>query len=289
MIKNNSFNFLSLLTFYFISILLVACNRNDKTELPGYIEGTYTYISSGYGGVLQALYVSKGQKIIMGQPLFALEALPENAELDMANARLKEATDLMNKSIANYNLQKIEIGRKQRLLQKGIISKEEFDSSSASYDQAYSDLKASEANVNALKASQQKANWITQQKIVNAPFSSLVFDTYYTKGEFVESGNPIVSLLSPSQIKVIFFVSEKLLSRMKLDQIVEIKNDSYIKPFKAKIISISNRAEYTPPVIYSKPERENLVYRIEAIPLVSQILTDVHTGQPITVKLNFIN
>ena len=46
----------------------------------------------------------------------------------------------------------------------------------------------------------------------------------------------------------------------------EVLVDGVEKPFPAKVTYISPRAEFTPPVIYSRQERAKLVFLIEARP-----------------------
>lgn len=277
----------SVCIFILLIVSLTACNKHPTITLPGYVEGKYIYISSNFTGVLKSLYVTPGEEVKINQPLFSLEALPEYADLLAANARVQEAENLKNKAQENYNLQDTQMTRNNYLLKRDVISRAEFDSSNTTYRQAFAELKAAEENLNAKKADQSKAQWMARQKVVNAPIASAVFDIYYSIGELVSSDIPVLSLLAPSQIKVIFFVYEPILSTIKLNQVVDVRCDNCKKSFKAKITYISNKAEYTPPVIYSNEERAKLVYRIEALPLVKTVLYDVHPGQPVTVTMTF--
>ncbi|MBV2187011.1 MAG: multidrug transporter, partial [Rhizobium sp.] len=54
-------------------------------------------------------------------------------------------------------------------------------------------------------------------------------------------------------------------------------------PMDARVSFISDRAEYTPPEIYSLEERAKLVFRVEAVP---QDPTGVRPGLPIDVTLS---
>ena len=54
-------------------------------------------------------------------------------------------------------------------------------------------------------------------------------------------------------------------------------------PFVGKVSYISPRAEYTPPVIFSRESRDKLVFMIESVfdPAVS---ANLHPGQPLDVE-----
>lgn len=266
---------------------IVACNDHKTSELPGYVEGKYSYISSSTNGTLKELYVTPGQEVTINQALFSLNLPPENDTLLAMQARLDQAKSDQKKVEYEYLLQKSIFDRKNGLYQKNIISKEEFDLTNTKYQQAYSQLLSANANVSAIAANVQKSAWAVTQKNITAPFSGLVFDTYYNVGEFVQTNSPVVSLLSTSKIKVIFYCHEPLLGNIRLNQQIEVSCDDCKNSIKAKITFISPKAEYTPPVIYSSDVRGKLSYRVEALPLMSNAITTLHPGQPVTVKINF--
>ena len=111
-----------------------------------------------------------------------------------------------------------------------------------------------------------------------------MIDTFYLPGELVPAGRPVLSLLSPEQIKIIFFIPQSYLSQLKLAQLVTVTCDNCVSPIKAKIDFIAPQAEYTPPVIYSDALRSKLVYRIEAAPNLNEAIK-LHPGQPVNVLI----
>lgn len=280
------YNYTILTLIIFSVICLTSCKPKDDKLLPGYIEGKYTYISASYSGILKSLYVKKGKEIKVDQQLFSLELRPELDELLIAQAQVNQALNNTEALKIDCDLKNTLLDHKTRLYQKKAITKEEVDSSAASYQSAYANLKSAEDNIRSLQANVQKLEWIIKQKTVNSPISGVTFDIYYNIGEFVTSGSPVVSLLDASQVKIIFYIPEILLSKLKLDQLIQVACDNCNKPIKGKIVYISNAAEYTPPVIYSDTIREKLVYRIEAEPLSPAFPLEVYPGQPITVKID---
>ena len=97
------------------------------------------------------------------------------------------------------------------------------------------------------------------------------------------SNQPIVSLLVPDQIKLIFYVTDAQLGHLKLRQKVQFITDSGGVKQAATIDFISPMAQYTPPVIYSQSSRADLVYKIEARIISSSHIW--HPGQPVSVLI----
>ena len=61
-----------------------------------------------------------------------------------------------------------------------------------------------------------------------------------------------------------FHVNQADLPALSLGQTIQVKADGIEQPIEATISHISSRAEFTPPVIYSKDSRSKLVFLIEA-------------------------
>jgi HlyD family secretion protein len=90
--------------------------------------------------------------------------------------------------------------------------------------------------------------------------------------------------LAPEDVKLIFFLPEEILSKIKIGQVIKFGCDSCKTNYPATISFISSKSEYTPPVIYSRRSRDKLVYRIEA-QITANIASMIHAGQPIDVFL----
>jgi HlyD family secretion protein len=145
-------------------------------------------------------------------------------------------------------------------------------------------IKAAAANMRALEATLARAEWDLSQKHQDAPQTGLVFDTLYRPGEWVAAGRPVVVLLPPQYIKVRAFVPETRIGTVEVGQVVRVFVDGIPEPFPGTVSYISPRAEYTPPVIYSRESRAKLVFMIEAN-FDPQVAVNLHPGQPVDVQL----
>jgi HlyD family secretion protein len=144
-------------------------------------------------------------------------------------------------------------------------------------------IAAAEANVRALEAALARAEWDLAQKRQNAPQAGLVVDTLYRPGEWVAAGRPVIALLPPQNIKVRAFVPQTEIGGIKVGQGVRVFVDGVAGPLPGKVSYLSPRAEYTPPVIYSRECRANLVFMIEAV-FHPKVAVKLHPGQPVEVQ-----
>lgn len=289
------------ISLFLIVIILASCDPTDNS-LHGYVEGEFVLISPTSSGLLQTLSVKRGQKIKSGDPLFSLDttelALNENstiADLEQAKAKLRDISKgerpeeveviLKQKEQAQINVinTKKEYIRILDLTKKGTMSQSSLDNATAAYDGAKAKLEELNAKLKVadlgartdqISVAKEEVTRIEQllAQIKNklndaapiAPFDGIVQDTYFNPGEYIATGKPVVSLLSPENIKIRFFIPQKLISFFHLDKIIKVKCDSCSNPITAKISYISSEVEYTPPVIYSIDSRDKLVFLVEA-------------------------
>lgn len=302
------------------ALWLGACGEPPQKFYQGYAEGEYVRVASPFAGRLIALEVRRGSEVAAGSPLFTLENTDEIAAAREAQARLERAqAQLENlgkgrrapevqtakaelaQSEANLKLSEVQLRRRQELIEARAVSKQDLDEARATYERNRAhvaelkarlatahlparedEIDAQRAEVAASRAALAQAEWRLEQKSVTSPVSAPVTDTFYTQGEWVPAGSPVVSLLPPANIKLKFFVPETVLAQVRTGQEIEFMCDGCAGPVDAIISFISPQAEFTPPVIYSRDSREKLVFLVEAKPADPQAL---HPGQPVDVRL----
>ncbi|NVO07015.1 MAG: HlyD family efflux transporter periplasmic adaptor subunit [Rhodoferax sp.] len=300
--------------------LLGACGDKPRAGWSGYAEGDYVYVSSPLGGRLDKVFVSAGQQVAQGAPLFALDAESETAARDEAAARLGNAqaqvadlakgkraeeisvaTAQLNQAQANASLARAELERQQQLLAQGFVAKAHVDDAATSLKQAQarvaelsdalkvaalparSDQRdATAANARAAQQVLRQSEWRNSQKQQAAPAAALVADVLFQPGEYVQPGQPVVSLLPPANTKARFFVPEADLAALRLGQKVQIRCDGCGAPIPATVSRIATQPEFTPPILYSNTQRSKLVFMVEAKPDAAQAL-QLKPGQPLDV------
>lgn len=258
-----------LLFFNLIILFCSGCSQSNSS-ISGYIEGEYTYVSSGISGTLFTQYVNRGQTIKKNDLLFSLDPEPEQSEV---LAKKSQILDLA----AQVKFAQLQLERKKQLLYKNNISK-------ADLDQAQTDFSSKLQQLATSRAQLLEAEWALQQKTQKSLVSGKVFDTFYRIGEKVPANYPVVAILAPENIRALFYIPEKILHKISIGEKVTLSCDSCNGKTTAIVSYISPEAEYTPPVIYSKDTRDKLVYLVRANIEKSEA-EKFHPGQPITVYL----
>lgn len=303
-----------------LTLLLLGCGHSGERSYQGYVEGDNIYLASPNSGILKELLVQRGQTVTKGQRLFQLDSEPQAqvikqyaSDLEQAKSLLKdlknprrapevEAIEAQIEQVnAQIKLTEIRVKRYQSLYQKNAIEKDRLDEILATYDQqkklrdqyeanltlakmgSRSDqIKAQEAQIQAIAAKLNEARWQLAQKTVYAPAAGVIFDTYYRPGEFVGAQQAVVSLLTPENVHIEFYVPVEELARLSVGKKITFTCSGCQPDNPALISYIAPEAEYAPPLIYSRENYDKLVFRVQAR------FDNFHAfkpGQPVTVLL----
>lgn len=301
-------------------LALIACNR-PRNQFQGYVEGYFSYMSSNSDGFLQLLNVYRGDPVKAGQVLFMLEKQPEASKYEQAVQSYQQASynladqekgqratviagieAQIDQVLADMEFAKKTLVRNERLVKTNAIAKQDYDqalstfnSDSAHYQQLMANLneaklgartdvvKSSMAAVGAAAANVDQAQWYLRKKTITSPGNGSVLDTYYRMGEFVPAGHPVLALVLPKDVRVIFYIPEPILGQVAIGDTVKVSCDS-CKTVSGRIVFISPRAEFTPPTIFSEKERRKFVFRLEA-QFNDADAAKLHPGQPVDVFL----
>ncbi len=286
--------------------------------LSGYVEGEPLYMSASTSGAVSRVSVRRGQRVVPGQPLFALDAGPLVAQRDRAAAVLAEAQARLDdarkgqrpQELAVFDAQRAaaraaydqadaEYGRIAPLVRKGIYAPARLDAARAARDTAAANVRAIErqrqagtlgARADAVLAAeavvkQARDALAETQSLLDrtgpvAPAAARVEEVYFQDGEWAAANQSILSLVPDDRVRLRFFVPERTLSAYRVGQTVSFTCDGCAPGLTARIDYISPRPEFTPPVIYSRDSRERMVFLVEARPADPRGL---NPGQPVDV------
>lgn len=301
---------------------MAACTAAHQDFYSGYVESEPVYVASPVAGRLVNLHVNRGDRVQAGAALFELEQDRETAAVQESQARVAQAQaqaqDLSKGSraeelaarraaVAQAQAQlrqsASDLQRQSELARAGFISSSALvalqarkEADAARVAQLQAELREAElgaradtqqaalAGIEAARAALAQTRWQLQQTQLSAPVAASVQDTLYRVGEWVPAGAPVVQLLAPAAIKLRFYVPQSELARLTTGTKVQIRCDGCAAPIPATIKYIAQQAEYTPPVIYSRDQREHLVYMVEAWPD-RPGSPELHPGLPVEVRL----
>jgi HlyD family secretion protein len=284
----------------------------------GYLEGDFVYLSAAAPGKLTEVRVAEGDLVEAGDTLFLIEnthqinalaaaearvAIAEanlenlqtggrGAEIDVVRASLQQAE--ADQTLATTNAQ-----RSAELFSRGLAPQAKVDADQAMLDSANARVAqlraqlevaelpardaqriAAEAALDAAKAERAEAQAALADREVTAPDAGTVDRVYFDEGEMVGGGAPVLSLLPPDHMKVLFFVPEADRAGIALGDLYGVECEGCPEGLTARITRLASTPQYTPPILYSRDERSRLVFRAEAF------LDDpagLLPGQPVSV------
>lgn len=155
-------------------------------------------VSTEVNGTVSEIIFESGKPVEKDQILIKLDDSVDMAALDALRAERR--------------LSEIKFTRAKDLLQKRVVSKSEYDEADASFDAAKARVKQQEA--------------IIKRKVIRAPFAGLAGIRKVSLGQYVEAGNPLVSLQALDPVFVDYTLPERYLTQIRPGQAVNIRLDA---------------------------------------------------------------
>lgn len=159
-------------------------------------------------GPLVALKVDEGQKVKTGQVIAEIDPLDFKLELEAKRASYQTAQAAMQ--------------RATKLLAKEAISRQEYETTQASFSNA--------------KASFEYAQNMLEQTKLRAPFDGFIQKKYVENYQKVQAGQGIVSLINPNKLLIQFTMPESNIMYLTSENTLKVEFDNYKgKWFNAKV------------------------------------------------------
>lgn len=161
-------------------------------------------------GDVTGIYFNEGSRVKKGQLLVKIYNQDLQASLAQNNYNVTLARENEN--------------RNRQLFEKEAISKQEYQTSLASY--------------NALKAQSDAINAQIKRTEVRAPFSGTIGLRNISPGGYISPQTPIATLVNIDPAKLTFSVPEKYLSLVKVGNKVKFTTESSSKKYNATVYAI---------------------------------------------------
>jgi membrane fusion protein (multidrug efflux system) len=169
--------------------------------------------------------VERGQRIKMGTPVVSLDV--RSATLSAREAQANLAAAKTQRELADT-----ECARTKSLLDKGAITKEEYDRQESQCSTSLSQVAAAEARVQMMSKS-------VNDGVVYAPFNGVVTERDVSPGEWVNPGKPLFTLVDDDPLRIDLSVPEAQVADLKLGEDVVVIAVAYPdKQFHAAITRI---------------------------------------------------
>ncbi len=184
-------------------------------------------VTASVPGKVLAVLVDRGSRVKFGDPLLRLDASSATLSAQSIRAQLGAAE-------AQEKLANDECKRSQQLLDKGAITRSQ-------YEREMTSCTAAAKNVAATRAQLQLASKSVADGIVRAPFEGVISNRMISPGEWVGPGVPLVTLVDDDPLRVDLSVPEVWVPRVKVGQDVSVAAVAYPgERFPAKITRLGS-------------------------------------------------
>jgi membrane fusion protein, multidrug efflux system len=175
-------------------------------------------VSADLPGTVAKINFESGKAVKAGEVLIELDTRQERAQL----AALEAQRDLAH---LNY-------GRSQELAKQGVISRMDYDRSTAEQQQT-------EANVAEVRAT-------IDRKTIRAPFSGILGIRKVNLGEYLAAGAPIVPLQSLSPIYVNFGVPQQEAAQVQVGRTIRVSKEEMAgQAFSGRVTALDSVVDET--------------------------------------------
>jgi len=253
---------------------------HSSFEYPGTVQAwATTQLASEVDGRVDALLFQEGQYVRKGTPLVKIRIEPliiqrnlAKAEKKLVEARLEElntgtrpetieaAKSAVVQSRARVRLADNELKRTQKLYKDGVLSLDEFDKADAQSQAAHAELEEKQSMLNELvagpraeKMKQEEANLKAAEARIQmiqdninratlfAPFHGYIIKKETEVGQWLEQGDPALSMIQSKPLKVEVHVPQFQFNQIEIGSAAKVILESYEnhsgnKTFKGTVI-----------------------------------------------------
>ncbi len=150
-------------------------------------------------GLIESLHFVEGQRVSKGDILFRMRSHKEQAQVAQARA---------DRDLARSNLE-----RAQTLAGTKAISQQELD--------------LMESTLAARAATFELENRRLEERVIEAPFAGVVGPREVSIGQYVNAGEPLVTLVEDAQVKVRFRLPERRLAVVRVGQTTRVRVSAF--------------------------------------------------------------
>jgi HlyD family secretion protein len=286
-----------------VGYFLTRPQRSENSlTVSGNIEVTEVQISFKIPGRVQQRLVDEGERVKKDQVIARLDDTDLSHEVEIRKADLAVAQAALAELRAGSRPQEIAVARAaaasakaqledvennfrriRTLLERKLVTEQEFDSAQTRVTVARSQVKEAEERLAlavegprketiqqavARTAQAKAALALAQTRLgyatLYSPLAGVVLSKNIEPGEYVVPGTSIVTVGDLVNVWLRAYINETDLGRIELGQKVRVTTDTWPdKVYDGTLAFISSEAEFTPKNVQTRQERVKLVYRVK--------------------------
>ncbi len=211
-------------------------------------------------GTLEWLGVKEGDIVRKGEIIGRLENEDRKISLEQARANLELSLSALREAEAELYDARLSFDRNRELLQRGFISKAEYDTSEARLKRAEAMVSQRRAQIKAAEAQVKEAEINLEYTYIKVPFDGVVLTKDADVGDIVTplgaAANARASVITIADMKTLHVevdVSEQNIAKVKEGQACEIELDAFPqRRFRGRVLKIIPTADRTKAAIKVK-------------------------------------
>jgi HlyD family secretion protein len=294
-----------------------------RLVLQGNIDIRQVNLAFKVEGRIETLAVDEGDSVQERQVVATLDARYFEDEVRLARAQrdnqkailerlehgsrpeeIAEAKDAVAERQAALENARLAFQRRETLMNKGSLTREEFDNARDSLREAEArtrsaeealrlveigprqeDIDSARAQLRAQEASLSQAERRLADSNLSAPSAGTILTRARERGAIVAAGETVFTLTITSPVWVRTYVNETDLGRIQPGLPAEVRTDSAPgKTYRGHVGFISPTAEFTPKTVETRELRTDLVYRLRIV--VDNPDGWLRQGMPVTTTLD---
>lgn len=284
-----------------ILFLLAACfllhscsNKENEADAWGSFEAGDVLVSALYGGQIISLPVNEGEMIGKNSIVAVIDTIALNLKLKEMYAMKTSVRSRLASIAAQNEIYKQQISnlttdreRVSRMLSDGAatqkqlddieggiaVIKKQIDASNTQKTSVYNELALIDTRIDQVRDQ-------ISRSVIKAPIKGTLISKYAEEGEITAPGKPLLKLANLEIIELKVYVSGDQLAGIAVGSQCKVridKEDGEYYEYAGTIVTVGDKAEFTPKIIQTKKERVSMVY-----PVTIQVKNDgkIKSGMP---------
>lgn len=262
------------------ALFVGACGANGEADAYGHMEAVDVVVGAQTTGQIESFSPTEGARIAAGEIVAVVDASTLQLQLQQTTAQRTASASRVEEVSRQIGVLETQAGIVQRTYERMRRLFEQQAATAQQLDQAERDYRTLVAQMAAAAAQRETAtrevasadarvaqirDQIAKSRVTN-PLTGTVLATYATRGEFVQTGQPLYKIASLDTLELRAYVSESQLAQIRIGQPVAVSADissASRRAFPGTVTWISAQAEFTPTPIETRDQRSNLVYAIK--------------------------
>lgn len=198
---------------------------------------------------IREIYVREGDRVTLGQPLLLLDTIQLKSDVAQTRYSLEEMTSRTASTRAQYERDKLEAGRQEKLYAQKLTSETEYMNAKLSYDSRKADFEAMEAQVKTVRAGLDKTLDKLRKTRITAPMDGVVTFLGAEVGEISQAqtsftqGQTLMTISDLSVFEVEVDVDETEVAKVAIGQTARIRVDAFRDTsFAGNVVEVGNSA-----------------------------------------------